>query len=181
MVSTVLSYYKYTDKEINELVQSITILCDTREQKNPHILEWFNKNKISYKTKALSNGDYSFYVPANSDLNIDRDLYFDKEIMIERKNSLEELSGNFTQHRNRFEEEMATFPGIKYLMIENANYEDIVKGNYKTNISKKSFIGSIHTFNHRYNLQIFFMPNPRFSGYFIYGTFSYYLKQHLHK
>ena len=181
MVSTILSFYKYTDKEKEELIKSLTVLCDTREQKNNHILEWFDKNKVPYKTKSLSNGDYSFFIPANPDLNIDRDLYFDKQIMIERKGSLEELSGNFSQHRNRFEEEMATFPGIKYLMIENANYEDIVRGNYKTNFTKKSFIGSIHTFNHRYNLQMVFMPNPRFSGFFLYGTFSYFFKQYLHK
>ena len=53
----ILELYKYTDKEIDQLVRSIVILTDTREQKNQHILDWFDKKKIPHKTKALSNGD----------------------------------------------------------------------------------------------------------------------------
>lgn len=173
--------YKYTDKEIDQLLKSITILTDTREQKNSHILDWFDEKKIAHKKKALSNGDYSFYVPANPDLNIDRDLYFDQEIMVERKASLDELSGNFSQNRTRFEEEMATYSGKKYLLIENANYQDIVTQNYKTKFSKNAYLASLHTFNHRYNLQIMFMPDPKYSGYYLYGLFTYYLKQNLRK
>lgn len=175
----ILELYKYTDKEIEQLVKSIVILTDTREQKNQHILDWLDKKHIPHKTKALSNGDYSFYVPANPDLNIDRDLFFDKEIMVERKGSLEELSGNFSQQRARFEEEMATYPGIKYLLVENANYQDIITGKYDTKFSAKAYLASIHTFNHRYGLQMMFMPDPQYSGYFLYGVFTYFLKQKL--
>lgn len=173
----ILELYKYTDKEVEQLVRSIVILTDTREQKNQHILDWLDKKKIPHKTKALSNGDYSFYVPANPDLNIDRDLFFDKEIMVERKGSLEELSGNFSQQRARFEEEMATYPGIKYLLVENANYQDIITGKYDTKFSAKAYLASLHTFNHRYGLQMMFMPDPQYSGYFLYGVFTYFLKQ----
>ena len=175
----ILDLYKYTDKEIDQLVKSIVILTDSREKCNSHILEWFDKKKIIHKTKALSNGDYSFYIPANPDLNIDRDLYFDKEIMVERKGSLEELSGNFSQQRARFEEEMATYPGTKYLLIENANYQDIITNKYETKFSSKAYLASLHTFNHRYGLQIVFMPDPQYSGYFLYGVFTYFLKQYL--
>lgn len=172
----ILNLYKYTDKEIEQIVKSITILVDTREKENSHITEWLTKKKIPFKTKALSNGDYSFFIPANESLNIERDLYFDHEIMIERKASLDELSGNFTQNRTRFEEEMATFSGKKYLMIENANYEDVINGNYKTKFSNKAFLASLHAFNHRYDLQITFMPNRDVSGYYIYGVFTYFLR-----
>ena len=171
--------YKYTDKEIDQLVKSIVILTDTREQKNQHIRDWFDKKNIPHKTKALSNGDYSFYVPANPDLNIDRDLFFDKEIMVERKGSLEELSSNFSQNRARFEEEMATYPGKKYLLIENANYQDIVTSKYDTKFSSKAYLASLHAFNHRYDLQMMFMPDPQYSGYFLYGVFTYFLRKNL--
>lgn len=175
----ILELYKYTDKEIDQLVKSIVILTDTREQKNQHILDWLDSKKVPHKTKALSNGDYSFYVPANPDLNIDRDLFFDKEIMVERKGSLEELSGNLSQQRARFEEEMATYPGVKYLLVENANYHDIVTGNYDTKFSSKAYLASLHTFNHRYGLQMMFMPDPKYSGYFLYGVFTYFLRKKL--
>lgn len=171
-----LNLYKYTDKEIDALVKSMVMLTDTREQKNDHIIDWLDKKKIPHKAKALSNGDYSFFIPANPSLNIERDLYFDKEIMIERKGSLEELSTNFSSQRARFEEEMATYQGAKYLMVEGANYSDIVESKYDTKFGNKAYLASIHSFNHRYDVQIIFMPKKEFSGYFIYGTFTYYLK-----
>lgn len=168
--------YYYTDKEIDKLCKSIVILVDTREQKNQHITEWFDNNKIVWKSKALKNGDYSFMVPATPEFNIDRDLYFDQDIMIERKRNLDEIAGNFTAHRARFEEELATFAGKKYLLLENSTYGDIVKNKYKSQISVKSFIGTLHTFNHRYNLEVTYMSDTAFSGAWIYGTFLYYLK-----
>jgi ERCC4-type nuclease len=154
----------------------MVILTDSRERESSHILDWFDKKNIQHKVKALGNGDYSFYIPANSDLNIERDLYFDKEIMIERKASLEELSNNLTTARTRFEEEMATYKGKKYLLIENANYSDIVSQNYTSKFSPKAYLASIHTFNHRYNLEVVFMPKKECSPVWIYGTFTYYLK-----
>ena len=97
--------------------------------------------------------------------------------MIERKGSLEELSTNFSSQRARFEEEMATYPGRKYLLIENALYSDIIEGKYDTKFGNKAYLASLHTFNHRYGLQTMFMPDNKYSGCFIYGTFIYFLKQ----
>lgn len=175
----ILSLYKYTDKEIGQIVKSMVILTDTREKCNAHIIDWLDKKKVPHKSKALSNGDYSFYIPSNPELNIDRDLYFDREIMIERKGSLEELSGNFSQQRARFEEEMATHAGLKYLLVENADYQSVVDGKYNTNFSSKAYLASLHTFNQRYGIQIMFMPDPAYSGWFMYGVFTYYLKNML--
>ena len=115
-------------------------------------------------------------MPPNSILNIDRTLDFSHQIMIERKANLEELSSNFTTSRSRFQEEMATFSGKKYLLIENANYEDIINQKYDTKLSSKAYLASVHAFNHRYNLEIMFMPNREYSPIWIYGTFVYYLK-----
>lgn len=124
----------------------------------------------------MNNGDYSFYVPSNLDLNIERTLDFSRKIMIERKANLDELSNNFTTSRSRFQEEMATFDGKKYLLIENANYFDIVNQNYASKFSPKAYLASIHTFNHKYNLEVEFMPKKEYSPIWIYGTFTYYLK-----
>ena len=124
----------------------------------------------------MSNGDYSFYVPSNPALNIDRTLDFSHQIMVERKANLEELSNNLTTSRSRFQEELATFNGKKYLLIENANYEDIINQKYDTKLSSKAYLASIHAFNHRYNLEIMFMPHREYSPIWIYGTFVYYLK-----
>lgn len=171
-----IAKYYYTDKEVNEICKSITILIDTREKSNSHITDWLDKKKIPWKEKALKNGDYSFMIPANEELNIDRDLYFDKEIMVERKRSLDEVGSNFSTYRTRFEEEMATYTGKKYLLLENSVYEGIVQGDYRNKLSSKAFLASLHTFNHRYNLEIVYMPNEQYSAQWIYLTFIYYIK-----
>lgn len=174
-----LKNYYYTDKEKTALLKSIGVIVDSREQVNDHIIEWFDKKKIPYKTKALKQGDYSFYLPANPELNIDRDMYFDNEIIIERKNSADELAVNFSKHRTRFEEEMSSFPGKKYLLIENATYGDIVKGNYRSEYSAKSYAATLHAFNHRYKLETTYMPDKSLSGLWIYSTFYYWLREFL--
>ena len=121
----ILDKYKFTDKEMEELISSMTILVDTREQKNNHITDYFDRKKINYKNKALSYGDYSFMIPANEKLSLPRDLYFNNSCVIERKGSLEEISGNLTNGRDRFEKELCLAPKTKVLLIENASYEDI--------------------------------------------------------
>ena len=175
----IIHLYKYTDKEKDVLCKSVVILVDTREKECGHITDYFDKKNVLWKKKALQNGDYSFYVPANKDLNIYRDLYFDKKIAVERKHSLTELSGNISQNRARFEEELSTHNGKLLLLIENANYSDIIEGNYETKFSPKSFIATIHTYTHRYGLDITYMPNPKYSAVWIYATFLYYLKNEL--
>ena len=140
-----LNFYKYTDKEKDELVSSMIILVDTRE-KQTHIMESFDQYKINYQRKALDYGDYSFMIPKNETLNIPRDIYFDKLVCIERKGSLEELSGNLTKERDRLEKELCLAPKTKVLLIENANYSDVVDGKYNTQYNRKSFLGSLHSF-----------------------------------
>lgn len=171
--------FKYTDKEMEELIQSMVILVDTRERKADHILEYFDKKNIAYKKKALDYGDYSFMIPANEKLSIPRDLYFMNKVIVERKASLEEISGNFTKERDRFEKELCLAPKTKVLLIENANYSDIATGNYNTQYNKKSFWASIHSFWFKYNIPIFFMPDNKWSGLFIRGYFEYYLKNYI--
>ncbi len=172
-----LERYKYTETEIKNILKSITVLVDTREQKNEHITSYFDRMNIPYKKIALEHGDYSFLIPKNEDYGIMRDLYFYNEIYIERKGSATELAGNFSTHRNRFEEEFAlSFQAKKYLLIENCQYEDIMNGKYKGEYSSKSYLGSLHSFNHRYNLEIVFMPNNEITPIYIYGVFSYYAR-----
>lgn len=110
--------FKYTDKEIEELIQSMVILVDTRERKADHILEYFDKKDITYKKKALDYGDYSFMIPANEKLSIPRDLYFTNKVVVERKASLEEVSNNLTKERDRFEKELCLAPKTKVLLLE---------------------------------------------------------------
>ena len=116
-----IEYYRFTDKELKALLKSMVILVDTREQVNNHILQYFDSKKIPYKVQKLDVADYSFMLPANPELGIIRDLYFDDLVAIERKNSLEEISSCFTTTRTAFENEFVRSKGKTYLLIENAS------------------------------------------------------------
>lgn len=172
-----LERLKYTEEEQKNLMKSMVILIDTREKKNQHITEYFDKHKIPYEIRALEVGDYSFYIPANETLSIPRNMSFEKDIIIERKNSAEELSICMTKTRARFEEEFIKAKDAKkYLVIENCLYEDIVTGNYDSQYNSKSFLGSLHSFDHKYDLRIVFLPDNTYAPIYIYGVFQYYLR-----
>lgn len=171
-----IDVYKYTDKEIEQLINSMVILIDSREKNATHITDSFDKNGISYKKKALEYGDYSFTLPKNENLSIPRDMYFNKKVCIERKASLEEISGNLTKERDRLEKELCLAPKTKVLLIENANYSDIATGNYNTQYNKKSFLASLHSFWFKYDIPIMFMPDNKYSALFIKKYFEYYLR-----
>lgn len=172
--------YKYTKSERKELLKSLTILIDTREQKNNHIIKYLDKKKIPYKTKKLDFADYSFYLPANDELGINRDIYFNDDICIERKRSLNELSNNFTRNRTQFENELIRASKAKLiLLIENVRgYENIIKHNYRTGYKPKSYIATLHTYRHRFNIDVMFI-DLGYSGNFIYYTFYYWLREYL--
>lgn len=176
-----IDLFKYTDKQLDELVKSIVILVDTREHdgKNEHILKYFDKAGIAYKKRALAYGDYSFYLPANEELSIPRDLDFSRKIILERKANLEELSGNLTKDKSRLEKELALAPDKKIIIIENSSYADLVTGKYDTQYNNKAFWASYHSLWHKYNVPIIFMPDPNYTGFFIRGYFTYYLKNYM--
>lgn len=172
-----LEKYRYSESEQKKLLNSITVIVDKQEKVNDHITSYFDKHKIPYINRSLDSGDYSFYLPKNEELAILKDWYFCDSIIIERKNSALELATCLSETRDRFENEfLRSKAHKKYLLIENANYFDVVNGNYSSKYNSKSYLGSIHSFNHKYNLEVFFMPDRNYSPIFIYATFQYYLR-----
>ena len=43
--------WKFTDKEVKKILDNLTILIDTREQANQHIIDFFKKKNIPYKVE----------------------------------------------------------------------------------------------------------------------------------
>lgn len=174
-----IDFYRYTDTEVKKLLKSMVILVDTREQVNHHITSWFDSKKIPYKVDKVETSDYSFFLPVNPELGIVRDLYFTDRISIERKANLVELSGNFTNDRVRIENEFIRHKGKMILLIENAEYVDIINHNYKTEYKPVSFLATLHSFSERYDIPFTFMKDNKCSGQFIYYTFYYWLRNYL--
>lgn len=168
---------KFNDKEINLILKNMVILIDKRE-KTDHIKKWMEyKNRCEVKDMSLSQGDYSFMIKAIPELGILNDLYYDREICIEKKSGLNEISQNFTKHRARFEHELSTYPGKMVILIEDC-WSNLFQGNYDANYNRKSFIGSVMAFYHRYNVPFHFQKKEEM-GVFIYTFFRYYMREKL--
>lgn len=174
--------YRFTDNEVKKLLDnSLVIIVDTREQQNQHILDYFIKQKIKHEVKKVDAGDYSIKIQANSELGIHRDFYI--PVVIEKKNSVDELAQSFKE-RTRFENEFirASADNIKvHLLVEDAaGYENILKGNYRSQYEPKALLASLKSFESRYNLSISFL-DKKYSGNFIYYTLRYSAREFLMK
>lgn len=173
-----IELFKYTEKEQKQLLDSLKILIDTREKenKNNHIIDFFDKNKIPWEYRTLTHGDYSFEIPKNDILNIPRNLLFTNKVCIERKASLSEWANNLVQDRQGVKKKFALAPMNTLLLIENATYEDMILGNYYGNYSPKSYSASFHSIWNEFDIPIILMNNKTYTGMFIYGHFKYYLR-----
>jgi ERCC4-type nuclease len=171
--------YNYSDSEIKKLLKTIVVLVDTREKENQQITDYFSKKKIVWKSKALDCGDYTCMIPADNELGIPRDIVFSDDIVVERKASLEELSGNLSKERKRFENELIRAKGTQIiLMVENGTYSDLVNGNYSTGLSAKAFLAALATFSVRYNFSYNFVTKET-AGNFIYWHLYYAVRERL--
>ena len=161
----------WTDRELNDALKNLTIICDTREQ-DTHVQKYFDSKKVPTITRKLDTGDYSCQLGEQS---------FERDIVVERKRNLDEICGNFTAERERFEREFlrAKAYGTKVILIvENASWSDIFIGNYRSKLSSKSLTGSILTWLARFDVSIVFCK-PEESARIMYGIFYYYARERL--
>ena len=173
-----IEYYRYTETELKNILQSLTIVIDSREQNNKSIIDYFTEKKISFVTQKLNFADYSCFIPANTELGIIRDTYLN--CYIERKGSIEELSGNFCNDRDRLESEFLRAKGNRLIMMieEQAGLEKIIEHKYDTQYNEKSFLASLFSFGHRYGIDIHFV-NKKYAGMFVYLQMHYYAREFL--
>lgn len=148
--------YKFKDKEIATIKKNLVVLIDTREQRNEHIKEFFEKKNINFKIHKLDYGDYSIMIPKNAIEGLERDIYFDRDIVIERKANIDELASNFKEDGVRIKTEMAHINKYNirsYLFIEDPNYDfNIRSGNYRSNYKPESLYARIKkSIEMRYN------------------------------
>jgi ERCC4-type nuclease len=171
--------YHFTDTEIKKLMNGLVVLVDTREQENTHILSYLDQKKIPYEVRKLNFGDYSIKLAKNEEFGLSRDLYFDNSIVVERKGSLDELAGNLTKDRARFESELLRAKGTNMsLLVENANYSDVVMGKYRSDYNAKSFVATLSTYSARYGLDVAFVERE-FAGNWIYHRLYYAVREEL--
>lgn len=101
--------------------------------------------------------------------------------MVERKRNLDEICGNFTVERERFEREFLRSKAYNtkvFLVVENATWTDIFLGNYRSKTSPKSLLGSLLSWMVRFNITVIFCK-PEETARLIYKIFYYYAKEKL--
>ena len=140
----------WTETELISQLKELTIIADSREQVNNHLTDYWDKKKVPYFTRKLDIGYYSAQLG---------DMTLEKDVVIERKRNIEEICGNLGADRDRFEREFlrAKASGTKvFLIIENASYEDIYLQNYRSQLSAKSLMASLMSWQIRFNITIIF-------------------------
>ena len=167
--------------EKKRFCRSLTIITDTREQQNSHILKTLDEMGIRHEERKLHFGDYSFICENND---------FTLSCIIERKANINELWGNVTTDRERFEKEidgLFRLTGSAILLIENCPSREYLR-NYtvpawqmQVQGRKVSGIGGYidATFRawesaNRYRLQVHCIGNPSETATEILNIFYYY-------
>lgn len=175
---------RYTDKEVRAILKQMGVLADTREQVWDHVKDALEAAGCPVEREKLDQGDYTAFVPMSAFpgfQNVPGLYSLQDEVVIERKASLDEIAGNFTTGRDRFEREFirAKARGVKvYLLIENASWADIFSHNYRSQLNPKSLEGSLRSWQAKYNVSIEFC-RPEESARAIYNILHYWLKARL--
>ena len=163
--------------DVEEALSKMEILIDTREHPNAAYHRRVKQMALPTVSMALSYGDYS----CRTVLPDGTELSMQNKAVVERKMSLDEVSGNFGRERKRFvaEFERAKADGARvYLLVENATFSDIYAHNYRSKYSPQSLIASIFAWIPRYNMvPVFCKPNE--SGKLIAEIMKRELKEYL--
>lgn len=154
---------KLTD--FDKWLKTIEIQIDTREKEIDHITAVFDYLNVKYKLTTLKAGDYTFNYNTIIDngLGSSYEVPQESNIIIERKNSIDEITQNFTKHRDRFKREFEKLTAAdkysvdKHLIIENNVLNDVFTENYRSDMHPNSLIMSILSFNYRYGVQFHFI------------------------
>lgn len=146
--------------EIDSVLDSMVCICDSREQTTPRLKARLKQIEYPVERQALLCGDYS------AKMKLLSGEWYQLPVAIERKMSINECCMCYCQERSRFTKEFnrAKDNGIKmYLLIEDANWENIYAGKYRSKMLPQSLVASLLSWLARYNCQIL-MCRPETSG-----------------
>ncbi len=146
--------------EQKQVLESMVILVDTREQKTDRAEKRYARFGLPYRRTALSYGDYGY----NCQLPDGKWLYDESKAIscgavVERKMNLDELAACLGRERARFEREFirAQEAGARiFLLVENSSWENLIAGKYRSQMNPKAFLASVAAWTIRYDLNLIF-------------------------
>lgn len=140
-------------------MNNILILADTRQQKDKHITDYFDKNNIQWIRTTLPSADYMAVRYNNGFIK-------DYSILIDTKKDVEELVGNLcrtTEHeRIKREVQKAKDLGCKdfiFLVCDNkiTSIDDLMNWSSKrTKVKGETLVKIMVTMNQRYGIRFIF-------------------------
>ena len=133
--------------QIESCLNSMQILIDSNEQPTAQARRRYSDFSVPYSRQKLDYGDYTynFQLPDGSFRHNTEDRVYG-DVVIERKMSLTELSGNLCQEKARFKREFqrAVEHGAKiYLLVEDASWEKLINGRYQTKFHPHAYLASL--------------------------------------
>lgn len=146
--------------EIKKVLDSLEILIDTRERDTERSHKRYAAFGVPYSRATLSYGDYTYNatLPDGSKI-VDTSKTVEPKCSVERKLDLTELAGCFTGSRERFEREFQRAKDHDcriYLLVENASWENLLNGKYRSLFNPNAFTGSVTAWMIRYNMNLIF-------------------------
>lgn len=140
---------------VDKALKSLTVIVDTREQPTARAKKRLEMIGLPIERKALPFGDYSAYctLPNGEAYSLE------DKVAIERKMHLDELAMCYTRERPRFIREFeraVSSNAIVYLIVENADWEKVYNGTYRSKMEPKSFSASIHAWPAKYGCHVYF-------------------------
>ena len=145
--------------EQKEVLKSFEILVDTREQDTDRSEKRYQSFGVPYKKATLDYGDYAYNAELPGGKLYDISKTISPVCVVERKMNLDELAGCFTHGRQRFQREFERASSNKsriFLLCENANWENLLNGKYRSKFNPKAFMASVIAWEIRYNLCLLF-------------------------
>ena len=141
-------------------MKSFSVIADTREQATDKSRRRYASMGVPVERATLDFGDYTW----NAVLPDGRPIYdtenrIQPRITIERKESLDELAQCFTRSRDRFRREFqraADHQARIFLIVENASFEKLVNGRYRSRFNPNAFLASVTAYTVRYNMNLLF-------------------------
>lgn len=162
-------------------IRSVTVLCDTAEQKNVHIKSAFDVMGVKYRDANLILGDYSFEAQGRD---------FSLSCVIERKNGVDELYQNLVCDRERIEREFvaakANINDFSLLLEKVGSIEEVESfcitpwqmSSQKRQVKDigKIVAASIYSWScaNRYGFNLIFAKSPEESAVKMLNRFYYY-------
>lgn len=170
--------------EAKNMLESMEILVDNREQPSKRAEQRYKTFGVPYTRTTLSYGDYCYnaVLPSGEPL-YDTSKTLTPLCVVERKMNLDELAQCLTRGRDRFKREFerATEAGARvYLLVENASWENLLNGKYRTKMSPAAFEGSLLAWMVRYDLGLIFCKEET-SGRIIKGILYRDLKERVER